>query len=101
MARTRMVTRTITVTTVTALTVDVLTQTVANTEFELSGYTYTEETALKTLKKTAETDTLKIVSIVSLAEHEEIYGLLETEFLKVAHKLDNERKFIDDEDDAE
>lgn len=102
MARTRMVTRTINVTEVIALTVDVTTSKVYNIPFELTGNTYTNDTALKSIKKLYETDTTKIVSIVSITEREELYGMLETDFLKSAKKLDNEtRKFLEEDTDEE
>lgn len=102
MARTRMVTRTINVSEVIALTVDVTTSKVYNISYELTGNTYTNDTALKAIKKVYETDTTKIVSIVAITEREELYGMLETDFLKSAKKLDNEtRKFLEEDTDEE
>lgn len=88
MARTRMVTRTINVTVIEAMCVDTLTQEVSIKELELTGETFTEEKALKALKKEYETDTFKVVTIQSMNVHEEMYGLKEIDFLKVATKLD-------------
>lgn len=88
MARTRMVTRTINVTAIEAMCVDTLTADVAIKELELTGETFTEEKALKALKKEYETDTFKVVAIQSMNVHEEMYGLKEIDFLKVATKLD-------------
>lgn len=101
MARTRMVTRTITATEVTALTIEVSTQKVSTSVFTLTGYSYTDDTALKYIKKNYETNNFKIVSIISLTEHEEIYGLLERDFLRYAHKLDGERHFINEDVEIE
>lgn len=99
MARVRMVTRTVNVTEVTCLTVNTVTREVGNTVFKISGATYTEDTALKTIKKQCETDEVKVVSIVSMNEYEECFGMLETEFLKYAKKLDNEtRKVLETEE---
>ena len=55
---------------------------------ELTGETFTEEKALKELKKQYETDAEKVVAIQKMEVHEEMYGLKEIDFLKVAQKLD-------------
>lgn len=88
MARTRMITRTINVTVIEAMCVDTSTAEVSIKELELTGETFTKEKALKALKKEYETDTLKVVAIQSMNVHEEMYGLKEIDFLKVATKLD-------------
>lgn len=100
MARVRMVTRTVNVTEVNCLTVNTVTKEVANTIYKISGATYTEETALKAIKKQCETDTVKVVSVVGMAEYEECFGMLETEFLKYAKKLDADtRKVLAEDED--
>ena len=88
MSRVRMVTRTINVTVVEAMCVDTTSAEVSVKSLELTGETYTEEKALKELKQQYETDTLKVVAIQSMNVHEEMYGLKEIDFLKVANKLD-------------
>lgn len=99
MARTRMVTRTINVTSVEVMCVDTLTAQVAFKDFELTGETLTEEKALKVLKNEYETDTLKVVAIQKMEVHEEMYGLKEIDFLKVAQKLDpTTRKALENEE---
>ena len=99
MARTRMVTRTITVTTIEAMCVDTSTAEITIKELELTGETFTEEKALKVLKKEYETDTLKVVAIQKMEVHEEMYGLKEIDFLKVAQKLDPAtRKALENEE---
>lgn len=96
MARVRMVTRTVNVTTVEALCLDVLTCEPTIKTLEITGDTYTEERALKVLKKLYETDTLKVVHIQTMTETEELYGMLETDFIASAHKLDPEtRKLLE------
>ena len=98
MARTRMVTRTINVTVVEAMCVDTTNAEVSVKSLELTGETYTEEKALKELKKQYETDTLKVVAIQAMNVHEEMYGLKEIDFLKIAIKLDPEtRKALETE----
>lgn len=88
MARVRMVTRTINVTVIEAMCVDTATAEVLIKELELTGETFTEEKALKALKKEYETETLKVVAIQKMKVREEMYGLKEIDFLKVAQKLD-------------
>lgn len=88
MTKVRMVTRTINVTVVEVMCIDTLTAEVTIKDLELTGETFTEEKALKALKKEYETDTLKVVAIQKMEVHEEMYGLKEIDFLKVAQKLD-------------
>lgn len=99
MARTRMVTRTINVTVVEAMCLDTQTAEVTVKSLELTGETFTDEKALKALKKEYETDTFKVVAIQKMEVHEEMYGLKEIDFLKVAQKLDPAtRKLLDNEE---
>ncbi len=99
MAKTRMVTRTINVTVVEAMCVDTSTAEVTVKSLELTGETFTTEKALKELKKEYETDTFKVVAIQKMEVHEEMYGLKEIDFLKVAQKLDPAtRKLLDNEE---
>ena len=99
MARTRMVTRTINVTVVEAMCVDTQTAEVTVKSLELTGETFTDEKALKALKKEYETDTFKVVAIQKMEVHEEMYGLKEIDFLKVAQKLNPAtRKLLENED---
>ena len=99
MARTRMITRTINVTVVEAMCVDTSTAEVTVKSLELTGETFTTEKALKELKKEYESDTFKVVAIQKMEVHEEMYGLKEIDFLKVAQKLDPAtRKLLDNEE---
>ena len=99
MARTRMITRTINVTVVEAMCVDTSTAEVTVKSLELTGETFTTEKVLKELKKEYETDTFKVVAIQKMEVHEEMYGLKEIDFLKVAQKLDPAtRKLLDNEE---
>ena len=88
MARERSVTRTINVTTVKAITMDIQTKAVSTQDFTISGDTPTQDLALKQAKKLYETSTLKIVAIESLETVEKLYGMSEVEFLKYAKELD-------------
>lgn len=94
-----MVTRKINVTVIEAMCVDTLAAEVSLKEFELTGETFTEEKAIKALKKEYETDTFKVVTIQKMEVHEEMYGLKEIDFLKVAQKLDPAtRKVLESEE---
>ena len=99
MARVRMVTRTINVTAVEAMCVDTMTAEVSIKTLELTGETFTEEKALKALKKKYETETFIIAAIQKMEVHEEMYGLSEIEFIKIAQKLDPAtRKVLENEE---
>ena len=99
MGRIRMVTRTINVTDVTALCMDIASQQAVSKTFSLTGASYTQEKALKEVQKLYQTEELAIVAIQSLSQHEEIYGMLETDFLKVAKRMTEDRKFTQEEDE--
>lgn len=88
MARERSVTRTINVTTVKAITMNIETKEVSTQDFTISGDTPTQDLALKQAKKLYETSTLKIVAIESMNTVEKLYGMSEVEFLKYAKELD-------------
>lgn len=99
MARTRMVTRTISLTAIEAMCVDTTSAEVSIKELELTGEAFTEEKALKALKKEYETETFKVVAIQKMEVREEMYGLKEIDFLKVAQKLDPKtRKLLEVEE---
>lgn len=99
MPRERMITRTINVTECEVIALDVVTVETTIKTYNLTGNTYTKETALKHLKKQYETEEYKIVAIQSMNTHEELYGLSEVEFLKIATKLDpTTRKQLDIEE---
>ncbi len=97
MARIRMVTRTIEVIEVNALCVDLTTAQTETRTLELTGAgSLSDDALLKALKKTYETDVLKVVAITSRTNREELYGLTELDFLKYAKKLDPEtRKMLE------
>ena len=94
MARKRMVTRSINEVKVIAMCCDITTASVVSREFTLGG-NVSEGEELKTAQKLYETDTLKIVSITMIERRDVIYGMLETEFLKYAQVMTDDRKFIE------
>lgn len=87
MARERMVTRTVVVTTVEVMCLDVTTANVEVKDFEISGTFTDNETALKVIKKHNETATYKCVAVQSMKETEVLYGMSEIDFIKLAKVL--------------
>ena len=86
MARQKMVTRTLTITTVEVMTVDITTATTGTDRFDIVG-DYTFDTALKAVKELYETETTKIVTITDLVLNDYLYGMPESEFIKNAKVL--------------
>ena len=102
MARVRMVTRTINVNVLEVMCVDTTNSEVTTKQFELTGETLTNEKALKLLKKEYETETFKLVAIQKTEVREEMYGIKETDFIKIAKKLDPAtRKEIEETEETE
>lgn len=86
MSRIRMVTRTVSVTTVTVMCVTVSTATVSSQMYTLSGV-FDNVTALAMVKKQYETDDFKPTAITKLDTSELLYGMSEAEFIKLAKIL--------------
>lgn len=87
MARERMVTRTITTTTYKVMTVNTETCEVSITPYTTSEDFIDNEKALKHLRKTHETENLKLVKIDSIETTEQLYGITEIEFIQYAKLL--------------
>ena len=87
MARERMVTRTVVVTTVGTMCLDVTTAEVQILNYDLSGSYSDFNTALKALKKQYETDNFKLVAVQHMTEKEVLYGMKEIDFIKLAKIL--------------
>ena len=86
MAREKMVTRTLTITSVEVMTVDITTATTGTARFDIVG-DHTFETALKAVKELYETDTTKIVTITELVLNDYLYGMPESDFIKMTKIL--------------
>ena len=91
MARARMVTRTVSKTVVVVLCVDTLTAEPKNAIYDISGV-YPDDAKgnkklLETIRKNYETETFKIVSIVSKEVKEDLYGMSEQKFIETAEIL--------------
>jgi len=92
MARERQVTRTINVTDITAICMDIETMETLEKTLVITGDSLTNDQALKQAKKAYETETFKVVAIKAMETREELYGMTEIEFLKYARRLDNETR---------
>lgn len=86
MARVRMVTRTVDLTTVKAMQVNIDNAQVSIEEHYIGGTFDSNETILKVLNKRAEPN-IKIVNIESVTVTQELYGMPEELFLEYAEKL--------------
>lgn len=100
MARERMVTRTITSYEVECLCMDITKAEAIVKTFPLTGDIKIEDTnkVLKALKKVHESaeNPVKVVAVQNITTHEELYGMLEIDFLQIAKRLDPEtRKFVE------
>ena len=99
MAKERMVTRTLTITTVEVMSVDITTATTGTARFDIVG-DHTFETALKAVKELHETDTLKIVTITDLVLNDYLFGMPESEFIKMAKVLSSRTVTKEGEENA-
>lgn len=91
MAREKMVTRTIEVTTAHYTALDVTTSQVMTGVISITG-NYSNEDALKYAKKHLDTDVFKVVIINELLISEKLYGMLEYDFIEQAVELDPETR---------
>ena len=97
MARKPMITRTIISTTVTVLCMDLVNRTPVEKTLVLPR-TYKDDKALmKVLSKEYDTEELKVASILDKKENQDIYGMTEAQFIQLATKLDENRKFAETE----
>ena len=53
--------------------------------------------ALKVAQKLYNREDYKVVTVKSIHKEQQIYGMLETDFIKLAKKMNDERKFIMDD----
>ena len=92
MLKEKMVTRSFTTTEVKVLAVTVSTAETSMDNWSIVGKYEKEADLLKALKKNYENDDYKIVSIMSVAEYEKLYGMPENEFLQFAVELNPETR---------
>lgn len=87
MARERMITRTVFVNVVEVMTVNTTTAEVRNITAEIGGNLTNDKDIMKAVKKAHETDTVKCVAIVSTSVQEVLYGMPESDFIRLAKVL--------------
>lgn len=87
MARQRMVTRTVNVTTCEVMGLTISQAAVSTIKVQLNGTFGDKDTALKAIKKSYETDDYKPTAITSMVTQEILYGMPEEEFVKTARVL--------------
>ena len=87
MARMRMVTRTVNENTYTCMCVDTVSAEIANKDFVVGVEFETEDTALKHFQKLYNKDTFKVVAVVAHSVKEILYGMPESEFIRLAKVL--------------
>lgn len=99
MARKRMVTRTVTGTEAEVKVVVISKDEITNIKVTVGGVYTDNDKLLKAIKKETETDDLKVLSIVASMKIDKCYGMLESEFIKLAKELDPEtRKALETEE---
>ena len=87
MARERMVTRTVSVSNVEVMCLDVTTAEVQVKHYKMNGEYTDFATALKAVKKVHETDSFKCVNVMAITMEEVLYGMTELEFIRMAKVL--------------
>ena len=87
MARERMVTRTVNLAIAEVMCLDTETANVSLIDYEIGGGLADPETILKVVKKQYETNTHKCVAINNLRFTETLYGMPESDFIKLAKVL--------------
>lgn len=99
MARIRMVTRTVTGTEAEVKVVVISANEITDIKVIVSGEFTDIDKLLKAIKKQTETEDLKVLTIVSTTKIDKCYGMLESEFIKLAKELDPEtRKALENEE---
>ena len=87
-----MITRTILGTKASVITVDTTNMTASTKEFTIGGEWADNNKLLKALKKTYETDTLVLSTVVKAEKTEKLYGMTEELFMANAVELDSETR---------
>ena len=99
MARKRMVTRTVTGTEAEVKVVVISKDEITNIKVTVGGEFTDNDKLLKAIKKETETEDLKVLAIVNTTKIDKCYGMLESDFIKLAKELDPEtRKALETEE---
>lgn len=97
MARRRMVTRTLTTTTVEIMCLNVNTAQVEVNQFKIMGAHAVKADMLKIAQKQYETDNIKLVNVQRYIVEETLYGMDEKTFMELAQVLPPRTTTTDDE----
>lgn len=87
MARMRMVTRTVNENTYTCMCVDTESAEIINRDFVMGVEFDSDDAALKYFQKNFNTDNFKVVTVVAHSVKEILYGMPESEFIRLAKVL--------------
>ena len=87
MARMRMVTRTVNENTYICMCVDTISAEIVNKYYVVGMEFDTDDAALKYFQKQYNTDTFKVVAVVSHSVKEILYGMPEADFIRLAKVL--------------
>ena len=99
MARKRMVTRTVTGTEAEIQIVTISASEITTIKHTVGGEFTNNDKLLRAIKKEVETDDIKVLQIINTTKIDKCYGMLESEFIKLAKELDPEtRKALETEE---
>lgn len=99
MARKRMVTRTVTGTEAEIQIVTISASEITTIKHTVGGEFTDNDKLLKAIKKEVETEDIKVLQILTTTKIDKCYGMLESEFIKLAKELDPEtRKALETEE---
>ena len=87
MRKEKMVTRTITVSTVTCLVADITNNKVIEMEVNVNSLPDSEKKQISIIKNIIDCDEMKFISIESITTTSQVYGMTETEFMTMAKKI--------------
>ena len=99
MARQRMVTRTVTGTKAEVQIVSISASEITTISATVGGEYADNDKLMKAIKKSIETNDIKVLQIMSSEKIDKCYGMLESDFIKLAKELDPEtRKALEQEE---
>lgn len=101
MARQRMVTRTVNVTTCEVMGLVISQAAVSTIKVQLSGAYADKDSALKAVKKLHETEDYKPTAITNMFTEEILYGMPEEEFIKMARIMPPRKDYTSSDSENE
>lgn len=101
MARQRMVTRTVNVTTCEVMGLTISQAAVSTIKVQLNGTYADKDSALKAVKKTHETEDYKPTAIISMTTDEILYGMPEEDFIKLASVMPPRKDYTSSNSESE